>query len=161
MMKYKIKNNRFKFFLSLALLYALLIFYLSSNPNLGDPKGIINFFHVDYLRSFLKPIEQSNTRFLLFPLYIFVRYPDKIGHIVLYMVFGVLLYLTFKNSSNPTLNNYAFMFAIILGSIYGLSDELHQYFVPGRRATIRDFLLDNLGLSISQIIIFLRANIKK
>jgi hypothetical protein len=63
-------KNRFRIFLVLSLLYAMFIFYLSSNSSLGNPRTILSFFHFEYLRNLLKPIENSDLRFLSFPLYI-------------------------------------------------------------------------------------------
>jgi VanZ family protein len=147
-------KNRFSVFLALTILYALLIFILSSSSSLGDPRTILGFFHFENLRSLLKPIENSDLRVLLYPLYIFSEYPDKVGHVVLYAGFGFLLYLTLKNSSNITLKNYAFLFAIIIGTVYGASDELHQSFVPRRTASILDLLADCTGVALAQIIVF-------
>ena len=35
--------------------------------------------------------------------------------------------------------------ALLLSSLYGISDEIHQYFVPGRHARIADVLFDTGG----------------
>lgn len=36
--------------------------------------------------------------------------------------------------------------AAALGSLYGVSDEIHQYFVPGRSSDWRDWVADTLGV---------------
>ena len=38
-----------------------------------------------------------------------------------------------------------FAFIIIIGIVYGISDEFHQYFVPGRYYDYKDMLLDAAG----------------
>lgn len=38
--------------------------------------------------------------------------------------------------------------AWVLGLLYGISDELHQSFVPGRQARAADVLLDGLGCGL-------------
>ncbi len=153
-------NAQFRVFLLLSLLYALLIFYLSSISSPGSIETIINFLNLESLRGILKSIEHSNVEFLLYPLYIFTRYPDKMMHIALYAVFGFLLYLTLKSSSNPTLRNHAFIFAFIIGTAYGASDEFHQSFVPGRTASVWDLLADSIGLAIALAFIFMREKLR-
>ena len=60
---------------------------------------------------------------------------DKVVHFVLYAGLGGLLRLTI----NPVL------WVIALGSFYGVLDEFHQSFVPGRTADPFDVLADILG----------------
>lgn len=38
--------------------------------------------------------------------------------------------------------------ALLLTVIYGVSDEIHQYFTPGRYASFSDIFLDALGASL-------------
>lgn len=35
--------------------------------------------------------------------------------------------------------------AVIIGSLYGITDELHQAFVPGRTPDVADWAVDTLG----------------
>ncbi len=39
----------------------------------------------------------------------------------------------------------ALLQAVILGCLYGMTDELHQYFVPGRSTSATDWLADTVG----------------
>ena len=59
------------------------------------------------------------------------------------------------------LSKYAAPLSIFIGSIYGLSDEFHQSFVPYRNASMLDFLADFFGLLFSQILIFSYFGIKR
>ncbi len=142
-------KDRFRIYLSFTLLYAALIFYLSSRSNPGDPSSIFHLFE-----PFLRPLENSDLKFLLYPLYIITLYPDKMAHIVLYAGFGIPLYFTLKNSQYLRLRDHAFIFAILIGTAYGASDEFHQYFVPGRTMSIWDLLADSIGLILIQVVIF-------
>lgn len=134
----------------------MLIFYLSSKSNLGDPIAILD---MEILRSIIHYFEGSDLKFILYPLGIFYRYPDKAVHMILYAGFGFLLFYTVNNSSNPAFKNHAFLLVIIIGIIYGASDEFHQSFVPGRSASIWDLAADVLGVSIAQTIIFIKDKI--
>jgi len=131
-------HNRFRFFLSLAILYALLIFFLSSRSGLDDPL-----------------VQQTGLALLLRQFLIFPEYTDKVEHFILYAGFGSLIYLALVHSSNPVIRNYTFMGAIIIGITYGAIDEFHQSFVPGRTASIWDLMADGLGVTMAQTIIFI------
>jgi VanZ family protein len=37
------------------------------------------------------------------------------------------------------------MLSVLLSSLYGVTDELHQAFVPGRVASIGDLVADSIG----------------
>lgn len=41
------------------------------------------------------------------------------------------------------------LFSIIASSLYGVSDEVHQYFVPNRCAEVSDWLADTVGASLA------------
>jgi VanZ family protein len=134
----------------------MLIFYLSSKSNLGDLRALLD---MGILRSIFHYLEGSDLKFLLYPLGIFYRYPDKTVHMIEYALFGVLLYLTLKNSHYPSFRVHAMLFAIAIGILYGISDEYHQSFVPGRSANILDLVADGLGVTLAQTFIFIKNKI--
>lgn len=64
---------------------------------------------------------------------------DKLVHMVLY---GVLAYLAMRSR----IEGHPMVWIIILFCLaYGASDELHQLAVPGRTASIYDWIADSLG----------------
>ena len=70
---------------------------------------------------------------------------DFFLHIVEYGVLGFLLSWAFLNSGMVSkLTLYAFL----VGFFYGITDELHQYFVPERDASLLDVSADGLGCLI-------------
>ena len=46
-----------------------------------------------------------------------------------------------------------YIFAVILCVLYSISDEVHQYFVPGRSCELRDILIDISGCILAVLII--------
>jgi VanZ family protein len=144
-------TNRFRVFLSLALLYAMFIFYLSSNQSASSPVNMIHLYE-----PILKFLKSYDLEFISYPFYLFAKYPDKTAHMVLYAGFGFLLYLTLKNSPYQSLRNNAFLFAIIIGTLYGATDEFHQSFVPGRTESIYDLFADSIGVTFGQTIIVIK-----
>jgi VanZ family protein len=70
---------------------------------------------------------------------------DKVLHFSAYGLLGFLLLralLTLPGSIS--LRNFI-VFNIIIVSLYGLSDEIHQAFVPSRQASWADWVADVLG----------------
>ncbi len=70
----------------------------------------------------------------------------KSGHMFVYAVLYVLLYQGFKKIKVD--HTKTWLYAFLLCLIYAVSDELHQSFVPGRYATLRDIGYDLLGASL-------------
>lgn len=74
------------------------------------------------------------------------------GHLVVYFVLMVLLVLALRNSTNLAPNR-VYIVAFLIIALYGLSDEYHQSFVPGRKATIDDWIVDLIGAAIAWVIL--------
>ncbi len=55
------------------------------------------------------------------------------------------------------------LIAIILSILYGISDEIHQHFVPGRVSSLSDILLNSFGIVFASTLylISLEYRIKK
>ena len=69
----------------------------------------------------------------------------KCGHFSGYAMLGLLAARAFINSSHAVLRRSWFVAALLLVCLYALSDEYHQSFIPSRRASIYDSLLDMTG----------------
>jgi VanZ family protein len=78
---------------------------------------------------------------------------DKVVHFIEYGIFSLLLFLAFFNSGKEFLKRNVYLFSILIGLVYGLFDEIHQKFVPGRSSDIFDFLADGLGILLVQAVI--------
>ena len=79
---------------------------------------------------------------------------DKLMHICAYFVLGFLV----MGAMRPSLHGYTanqLGVAIVLTGLYGLLDEFHQYFVPGRDASIADSLADFVGGVLGAGLLFL------
>ena len=62
----------------------------------------------------------------------------KLAHAAEYAVLGALL---LRATARPGI-------AFVLGSVYAVSDELHQAFVPGRAGSPLDVALDTVGVAV-------------
>jgi VanZ family protein len=71
---------------------------------------------------------------------------DKLIHFFEFGFLGLLLRRAFLNASAPYLRGHAIIWTIVFGIMYGLSDEFHQSFVPGREVAAVDLLFDSVGV---------------
>jgi len=67
---------------------------------------------------------------------------DKVVHILIYIPLAFMLYISLNKSG---CEKSLFVVAFIFAGIYGITDEFHQYFVPGRDASTGDVAADFFG----------------
>jgi VanZ family protein len=79
---------------------------------------------------------------------------DKFYHFIEFGVLSFLLFLAFFKSEVKLLNTKPQLFSTFFGVGYAFSDEVHQYFVPGRSADIFDFVADCIGVILVQVILW-------
>jgi VanZ family protein len=104
------------------LAYASLIFLLSSMPK---PPDVLPF---------------------VFP------HSDKLKHFLEYALFGYLVLRALYYSKKDTRILALRTAAIIISFVYACSDELHQYFIPGRHMELLDILSDTFGACVGQLL---------
>jgi VanZ family protein len=73
----------------------------------------------------------------------------KAAHFSEYFILGILFHKCFSKPDNWT---YSFFYPVIAGILYAISDEVHQYFVPGRAMSIVDMLIDTAGVLLAVIV---------
>ena len=73
-----------------------------------------------------------------------------LGHFVAYAILGGLLLIAFAHETHE--GGRALSYAVITASLYGITDELHQAFVPGRVPDIADWGTDTLGAFVGAAI---------
>lgn len=72
-------------------------------------------------------------------------FSDKVLHAVEYAVLGGLCYRAFRSCTDKSWRHWAVPLAVLLASLYGISDEMHQAFVPFRDSSWLDWLADSVG----------------
>jgi VanZ family protein len=95
---------------------AVVIFALSAQSTLPQPKGIFGW--------------------------------DKFQHLAAYLVLTVTIGLWFAPKTWREKGLLAFLVTVVIGSLYGVTDEVHQHFVPGRFPSVWDWIADTLGALI-------------
>lgn len=73
---------------------------------------------------------------------------DKLFHALVYGVLGFLL-LGSRTPAPDGFTELQIRSSILIASLYGISDEFHQYFIPGRSADAWDWVADTLGAVIA------------
>jgi VanZ family protein len=104
-------------------LYAGTIFYLSHQPHPDDN----------------------------LPSFLFEEFSDKFLHAVEYSILALLCYRAFRWGSGPVVARQAVLLAIVTASVYGMTDEVHQAFIPFRESGWEDWLADTIGATIGVV----------
>jgi VanZ family protein len=83
----------------------------------------------------------------------------KLAHVVEYAIFALLLY---GHPSGRGLESWRPRRAVVcvaIAAAYSLTDEFHQWFVPGRHASLRDCGLDTIGASLAMLVPYARERV--
>lgn len=80
---------------------------------------------------------------------------DKFLHALEYGLLSFLLAWAFY----PEEKRKGALLAIVVASLYAISDEFHQSFVPGREASVGDWLADTSGAALAQIGLMVRVRL--
>ena len=85
------------------------------------------------------------------PLFLLRDVSDKVLHAVEYGILSLLCYRAFRRAAGPAVARQAVMLAILTASAYGLTDEVHQAFVPLREASWQDWLADTISATVAAV----------
>nr|MBA3754125.1 VanZ family protein [Nitrospira sp.] len=70
---------------------------------------------------------------------------DKALHLCEYSILGALSYRACRHAAGPWVARHAVTMAVAGCALYGLSDEIHQLFVPFRESDPMDLVADAMG----------------
>jgi VanZ family protein len=74
-----------------------------------------------------------------------IKHFDKLLHFVCYAFLGILFFRAFGTMRLKQFRKLLILFSILCATLYGISDEIHQYFVPLREASFSDVIANTLG----------------
>lgn len=147
-MQYTIKHATIVGIWFAILVYALLIFQLSSAPMNAQPQPIQTTYQT---------INETVSQTIVTPTGQPQRYTPDYLHLFLFVGFGFLLYIGFFVLGGKA-KHFAVNLAWVAGTFYGVADEYHQSFVPSRTADWKDAVADSSGVFIGILIaVFLMA----
>ncbi|MCM8796361.1 MAG: VanZ family protein [Candidatus Omnitrophica bacterium] len=72
-------------------------------------------------------------------------FQDIVFHFFIYAFLGLSFVCALKNSFPRISLPIGITLTVLFGFLYGISDEWHQSFVPGRTVSVFDVLVDTLG----------------
>lgn len=135
------------------------IFYMSaqnSTESSGTSQKVIVFVLKIFMRDF-ESISEIERAELISSLQFIVR---KSAHFSVYALLGAFSYL-----SVATYKSIPFYLRSGIGAmiclVYAISDEIHQYFVPGRSCEIRDVCIDFCGALLAVTLLSVVAKYSK
>lgn len=73
----------------------------------------------------------------------------KVSHFLEYFVLAILLFNIIKGKFKI---KKVFIISIIIVILYACTDEIHQIFIPGRTARIKDIFIDTAGGSVGLLL---------
>lgn len=76
---------------------------------------------------------------------------SPIGHFVEYLLFGATLINALRLHLTP---QRALALAVVVASVYGVTDELHQSFVPMRSCDPADWLVDTAAAAVGALVVY-------
>jgi VanZ family protein len=78
---------------------------------------------------------------------------DRIAHTAAYFVLGGLVMLATAGFARPQIGGRHYLFAFLFCVAYGISDEIHQMFVPSRTPSLKDIFFDALGTALALLVV--------
>ena len=85
-------------------------------------------------------------------------FSDKILHIGSYAALGVTVFRGFAGARFAAMTRGRALATVLFCILYGVSDEFHQSFVPGRTPDVRDLVADGAGAALGvAALMFLKA----
>ena len=89
-----------------------------------------------------------------------IPHMDKLAHAGAYALLGFLLFRAFQATSIWKSAVPIVILSALASSMFGISDEIHQHFVPSRTADIVDVLADVAGSFLGAVTanVFLNRN---
>lgn len=78
---------------------------------------------------------------------------DKFLHLVAYFVYGSTIIIALLGNFPEMAKKKLIIFVITIGCIFAASDEIHQFYIPGRVASFWDWVADVLGVLFSLLTI--------
>ena len=73
----------------------------------------------------------------------------QLGHFLMYALLGACLVIPFQRLRRPWV---VLLIAVVIASAYGISDEWHQSFVPGRTPDVWDWAIDTAGATAGALL---------
>jgi VanZ family protein len=88
-------------------------------------------------------------------------FSDKHFHFASFAVFSTLLVRALAGERTRAVTGRVALLAFALATLYGVTDEFHQSFVPGRTSSVADLVADALGAAAAAGVLLAWAIIRR
>ena len=152
----KLKKFRY-FFLLCAVAVMAVIFMFSAQPSVQSTNrsdSVTIMLAKIFVRNY-KSMTDYERYEIVHTLNVFVR---KGAHFSVYAFLSVFVTLFFLSYEKLKLRN-VFLHTILFCMAYASTDELHQYFVPGRSCQVTDVMIDTCGAIAGFVVVLLIINV--
>lgn len=129
----------------------MIIVFLFSGQQGKDSGNTSSKFIKQILRIFTKDVSEGKIQKMQLPI-------RKLAHFTIYAI-GAMLVILLLNQYNISVFQ-KILYSQIFMTLYAITDEFHQKFVPGRTATIWDVIIDSIG-ALTSILLIVILFIKK
>lgn len=132
-------HRRLSLFLAwlIAIIWMILIYKLSAQP--AYQSGALS---MGITESVVEVVETVAPEINL-NIDLLEHYIRKNAHFFIYLVLAILVMNALRKSG--FINLKIFAFTLLICVLYATSDEIHQHFVPGRGAQVKDVFIDSIG----------------
>ena len=144
--------------LLLVLLIMAVIYYFSAQPvrqSSGTSDGFVTRFIKFFLPDF-KSLPAAQRRLIQRRVSFFIR---KTAHVLEYAALGFALRLHLRAIELRRRVSRAWLISWAIGSFYAATDEIHQFFVPGRGPRFSDVCIDSVGVVLGLLFFWLCARL--
>jgi len=76
---------------------------------------------------------------------------DKVEHFIAYAIWA-FIFSAARAATWPARPGTAVGIATVMGTLYGVTDEIHQRYVPGRTADVKDLAADACGALVGALV---------
>ena len=139
-MKYK------KIILIILIVIWMITVFIFSNQQSIDSANTSGRFIEIVMKIFNKNISDEQIQALQLPI-------RKLAHFTIYAIGGLLVALLINQYKISTLRKVIYSQTFM--TLYAITDEVHQYFIPGRVGIITDVLIDSAGAFLSILVVML------
>lgn len=133
-----------------AVLWASLIVFLSTDTFSAEQTGNWMDAIVRWIYPGISDVMVSYMNFAI----------RKLAHLSEYFVFALLIYHALRDGNKQLWNLKWCAWTLLVVLLWAFGDELHQWFVPSRTASIRDSMIDFMGASCAMVCCYGRAKLK-
>ncbi len=84
-------------------------------------------------------------------------YVRKMAHFSIYTVLSIFISLSLSTYARFKSRYWAC--SVLISMLYAITDELHQYFVPGRACQLKDVIIDTCGALLGAVFVILLLKI--